>query len=308
MTKPVAAIDLGTNTFHLLIAEKSGQDGYREILKRVDPVKLGEGGINSGIIAEPAFQRGLAMLATYAILCREHGAGAIMAIATSAIRSASNGQAFAKEVKKQTGISITIINGDREAQYIYQGVRAAGCLSEHNSLIIDIGGGSVEFILCTDTAIRWKQSFEIGAARLMALFHETDPVPEDARDSLLTYLSEKLKPLAAQLRRFPTLRLIGSSGAFETFAEMIDPGFDVESAITRDLPTGALNDALSWLIASSHNARASHPGIAPLRVDMIVSAALITRFVMELTSAQKVTMTTYSLKEGVISELLTASA
>ena len=143
---PVAVMDLGTNTFHLLIARGDAANP-EELFHTTVPVKLGEGGINSGIIQPAAYQRGIETMLNFSARIKEFTAERVSAIATSALRSASNGRDFIDEVRGRTGIAIETINGDREAQYIYEGVKAGHCLTAKNSLILDIGGGSVEFIL-----------------------------------------------------------------------------------------------------------------------------------------------------------------
>src|SRR3954468_7977947 len=139
MNKPIAVMDLGTNTFHLLIAAGDANDP-EIIFKTTDPVKLGEGGINKGIIQPAAFERGVKAMQQFNEHILKHNVGQIRAIATSALRSASNGQDFINEVKAKTGISIETINGDEEAGFIYKGVKAGGCLNDKNALIMDIGG------------------------------------------------------------------------------------------------------------------------------------------------------------------------
>jgi exopolyphosphatase/guanosine-5'-triphosphate,3'-diphosphate pyrophosphatase len=192
MNKPLAVMDLGTNTFHLLIVEGNSTH-YTEIVHEQDPVKLGEGGINKGFIQPAAFERGIKSMLQYRRLIADNNVQQVRAIATSALRNAANGQDFIDQVKAQTGIAIEIIDGDAEAAYIYKGVKASGSLSEHNSLVVDIGGGSVEFIICDNKQVKWKQSFEIGAARLMDNFHRTDPIPPESITALNLYLQDSLK-------------------------------------------------------------------------------------------------------------------
>lgn len=214
-------MDLGTNTFHLLIAENNPDDP-KELLHLYEPVKLGEGGINKGIIQSDAFERGIKTMQKFQRHILEFEAGNIRAIATSALRSTSNGLDFIDQVKQKTGIAIEVIDGDREAGYIYRGVKASGCLSGQNTLILDIGGGSVEFIICNQDNIRWKQSFEIGAARLMDKFHQVDPIPAEAICDLQNYLDDALAPLFEAVKEITIQNLIGSSGAFETFIEVME--------------------------------------------------------------------------------------
>jgi exopolyphosphatase/guanosine-5'-triphosphate,3'-diphosphate pyrophosphatase len=302
-----AVMDLGTNTFHLLIAEPDNQHFFNEIWHDYIPVKLGEGGINDGVIRSDAFARGIAAMEQFHKSIVEHGTTKISAIATSALRNAANGPEFVHEVKSRTGISIETIDGDTEARYIYQGVSASGCLQADNSLIVDIGGGSVEFILGNQQNIVWKQSFEIGAARLMDKFHQVDPITEELIQDLFDYLDSRLTDLFEVIAQYPAKCMIGSSGAFETFAELVELAkghtFDLKHTRVYHFETKELINVTDCLIRSGHDERAATPGIIPVRVDMIVVASLITRYLMEKFNFSEVVMTAYSLKEGILAEL-----
>ena len=302
-----AVADLGTNTFQFLIAESS-TSGYEELVNKQETVKLGEGGINKGIIQPMAFERGLVAMRKFHSLVLKHEVKEVRAVATSALRNATNGQVFIEQVKAETGINIEIIDGDTEAAFIYKGIRAAGCLSGKNSLIMDIGGGSVEFIIGNRDSIIWKQSFEIGSARLMDKFHQTDPIPPESVDALNRYLEESLKDLLTTAPNYKIENLIGSSGAFETFAELIelDKGslFDLKKTKSYTFDKDELLNLIQKLIGSSHEERANTKGIIPIRVDMIVCSSLTTRFVMEKFRISQVMMSTNSLKEGVLAEMV----
>jgi exopolyphosphatase/guanosine-5'-triphosphate,3'-diphosphate pyrophosphatase len=306
MAKRIAVMDLGTNTFHLLIAEGSAAN-YKEVVHEHDSVKLGEGGINKGIIQPAAYERGINTMQKFRDNIEEHGVKDVKAIATSAVRNASNGRQFIADVADKTGIQIELINGEQEAEYIYQGVKLAGGLSDKTSLIMDIGGGSVEFILCNANTILWKQSFEIGAARLMDKFHRNDPIPAESINALNLYLEEQLTSLITVASIYPVKSLIGSSGAFETFVELtaLKKGNSFDLAIkNHDFDLEAIISTTDKLIASSHGERTSMKGIIPIRVDMIVVASLMTRFIIKKLGITKVCMSTYSLKEGVLAEMM----
>ncbi|MDN3580410.1 Ppx/GppA phosphatase family protein [Mucilaginibacter flavus] len=307
MSKRVAVMDLGTNTFHLLIAD-GDIDNYLEIVHYPEAVKLGEGGINKGFIIPEAYQRGIDTMKMFATEIKGNNVTDFRAIATSALRSASNGKDFIQEVKDTTGISIEIINGEQEAGFIYQGVKISGCLSAQNSLIMDIGGGSVEFILGNADNIIWKQSFEIGAARLMDLFHRTDPIPPASIEALNLYLEDHLTDLFTAVANHKVDVLIGSSGAFETFAEVIEVekghSFDLKTTKNYNFDEAELLKLTNKFVQSTHLQRAANKGIIPVRVDMIVAASLITRFIMHKQGINKVSMCSNSLKEGVLAGML----
>jgi len=305
--KRVAVMDLGTNTFHLLIAE--GQAGnFTEILRLTEAVKLGEGGINKGIILPGAFARGIAAMQRFRDYILDHKVQQVKAIATSAVRSAANGQDFIDQVKEQAGIQIELINGEQEADYIYNGIQASGCLGDDNSLIVDIGGGSVEFIIGNDDEVVWKQSFEIGAARLMDMFHQTDPIPVQFIKEMTRYLDSKLPDLFAAVSQHRLSTLVGSSGSFESFAEVIElekgKKFDLEQTRVYEFDTDELLDLIERLVRSNHAKRAATKGIIPVRVDMIVVASLITIYLMQKLGLTDVTLCTWSLKEGVMVKML----
>lgn len=303
----VAVMDLGTNTFHLLIA-RGDIDNPQELYHTTVPVRLGEGGINNGIIQHNAYKRGVDTMIEFNERIKEFDTSQVSAIATSALRNASNGQDFIIEVKEKTGIQIETIDGDREAEYIYEGVKAGKCLSEQNSLILDIGGGSVEFILGNEDGIIWKRSFEIGAARMLDKFHKVDPITKMSIKEMKDYLEQTLPSFFEAAENVEIANIIGSSGAFETFAEVIElqkgNAFELKKNSKYKFDPKDFIDITDWLIGSSHQERENTKGIIPIRVDMIVAASLITRFVMEKLNISDVTMSTYSLKEGILAECL----
>lgn len=299
-------MDLGTNTFHLLIARGTATS-YKEIVHKSLPAKLGEGGINKGLIVPAAFERGIDAMQQYEQDIANSSVDNVRAVATSALRNAANGQEFIDKVHALTGISIELINGEQEATYIYKGVKLAGSLGSQTSLIMDIGGGSVEFILCNADGIFWKQSFEIGAARLMDKFHQVDPIPSSSVADLHSYLEEKLAPLFEAGKQYNAASIIGSSGAFETFAEIIEldkrQPFDLKNIKNYIFETEELIAVTDRLIASSHQQRKSMEGIVSIRVDMIVVASLLTRFVMDKINVRTVQLCTNSLKEGILADM-----
>ncbi|MGZ3927902.1 MAG: Ppx/GppA phosphatase family protein [Mucilaginibacter sp.] len=307
MNKRYAVMDLGTNTFHLLIAEGDIHN-FREIAHEHIAVSLGEGGINKGIILPPAFERGVNTMKDFQRHLTDYNVQNVKAIATSALRNASNGQEFIEKVKFETGIKIEIVDGNREAAFIYQGVKASGLLSDQNAVIVDIGGGSVEFIIGNNKELIWKRSFEIGAARLMERFHHTDPIRPAAIEALDLYLENELTDLFEAIKTVLVNNLIGSSGAFETFAELIESerteAFDLKQIKTYHFDQKELLTVTDQLILSTHSERVNNKDIIPVRVDMIVVASIITRYVMQKLDIKNISLCTYSLKEGVLAEMM----
>ncbi|HEY0899018.1 MAG TPA: exopolyphosphatase, partial [Sphingobacteriaceae bacterium] len=291
-----------TNTFNLLIAEAGPGTIGKVLFLEEFPVKLGEGGINQGQIAPEAFKRGLETMNRIYSIISHHDPDHIVAMATAAIRSARNGDEFISRVLEETGISIQTIDGNQEAELIFLGVRVAMSL-DVPSLIMDIGGGSVELILCDQSGIHWKKSYPLGAARLREKFHRVDPVDHRSLEDLHAYLEDTLEDFFAQCIGFSPVQLIGSAGAFETFDEIIRKGHPEKQenqGPAVKFNTEDLEEVLTMLISSTKLERENLPGLVAFRVDMIVMASVLTAFILRKTGIKNVFLSTYSLKEGML--------
>ncbi|SER27776.1 Ppx/GppA phosphatase family protein [Pedobacter rhizosphaerae] len=301
-----AAIDLGTNTFHLLIAEVKNSS-FEILYKTNVPVKLGEGRINENIIIPAAFERGLNTLKSFDEIIQKYDVDQVRATATSAVRSAENGQDFVSKVKEHANITIEAISGDEEAELIYQGVKLSGAIQER-ALIMDIGGGSVEFILCDQQSLIWKKSYNIGAARLMQQFFHSNPISDEDKGGIVHHIQNQLTDLFEICEIHQPQVLIGSAGAFETFAELItqkkNQTTDIKNVKTFNFEFDDYIATAIELINATHDQRAAMKGMIPLRVDMIVIAALITNYVMGRIQLNKLVLSTYDLKMGLLSQFI----
>lgn len=295
-----AVIDLGTNTFHLIIADISGEVP-RVLYKTTVPVLLGQGRINDNMIIPEAFERGIRTLRDFKKTIDTYHVQQIKATATSAVRSAVNGQAFVEQAR-EVGIEIEIITGDQEAAYIFNGVRATGIISQP-SLVMDIGGGSTEFILCDTGGQLWKKSYNIGAARLMQAYFHDDPMSDAERTAIIDHLDNTLDDLKTACAQYKPQVLIGSAGAFESFAAMLNNGEEIGDIPAMTLDITAYKILAARLIASTHEERTRMKGLISLRVDMIVIAAILTNYILEEIGLNTLSMSTYDLKMGVLSSL-----
>lgn len=304
MNNRIAIIDLGTNTFHLLIVEINEKTPTL-IHQETIPASLGEGGMKDGNIKSSAFERGLEALKQFRRQIELHQANKVKALATSALRSASNGAKFIDQVLSDTGIQIELIDGNREAELIYSAVSAAINMGSNTSLIMDIGGGSVEFIICNQEQIFWKKSYDIGAARLMNQFHHSDPISKSDMEDLQAYLNTVLIDLKNEIQKFNPIQLIGSAGAFETYASLIDANFKASFEKPEfHIDLKEFEKIAQYIIESNQEERAKNPAIPEIRVNMIVVACLLTRYVLNLHSFQELKLSTYSMKEGILFEMI----
>ncbi|MBI3500269.1 MAG: Ppx/GppA family phosphatase [Bacteroidetes bacterium] len=304
----IAILDLGTNTFNIFVAEIFSDKTYSKLYKSKIPVKLGEGGINKNHIEPKPFRRGIKALKKHKKTAEEFGAENIFAFGTSAIRSANNGNDFIKAAKEKTGIDIKIISGDKEAELIYYGVRSAVKMDNTPSLIMDIGGGSTEFIIADKNKILWKQSFLLGAARLREKFHPSDPLTEPEKKKIEKHLEENLQPLFEAVKKFPVTELIGSSGSFDSLAEMIayryyDIGL-LKGNTEYDFNLDDCKKLYDIILKSTIEERLHMKGLVKMRVDMIVVSAIFVDYVFEKLALKKMRLSRYSLKEGVLWEVL----
>lgn len=304
----IAIIDLGTNTFNLLIVQIKPDKSYHVICQTKISVKLGEGGITKGFIAQEAFQRGIDALKMHRLTIQLHNAEKVIAFATSAIREASNGKDFIAQAKEITKIHVEMISGEREAELIYLGVRDAVQMTDKISLIIDIGGGSTEFIIANKDQVFWKYSFLLGAARLLEKFKPSDPMTEEENQAIKNYLRTELQPLYEAIAKYPVTELIGSSGSFDSLAEMIAYRFYTPE-ILKDkteyqfaLPDCA--EIYKILMKSTKKERMEMKGLISMRVDMIVVSSILVHFILVEFDIHQMRLSTYSLKEGVLHELI----
>jgi len=298
-----AVIDLGTNTFHLFIVEISNKE-LTSLYKEKIAVKLGQNGISKGKIAKDAIKRALHTLNIYKEIIDQFEVKEVMGIATSAIRSAKNGKELVLKIKEETGIDIQIIDGNREAELIYKGVQAAMDIGADNKLIMDIGGGSVEFIIGNGTELLWKQSFEIGAQRLLDQFHRVDPMPKESLIELFAYLDRALSPLRAAIKAYRPQALIGCSGTFDTLCEIHNEASNKKRSekIVHSLPFNAFREIHRDLLIKNKEERLLIPGMVTMRVDMIVVASCLISYVTEHLQTEEIIASSYALKEGLLYE------
>lgn len=305
MNEKVAIIDLGTNTFHLLIAEIA--NGKTQILHREKVgVKLGKSGINDNIIQTDAIYRAIATLQNFKIKMDEEQVSKIHAFGTSALRNAKNAVDVTEQIKAATGIDVNIISGNEEAEMIYRGVQSALSLGNEVSLIMDIGAGSVEYILANRQNTLWKQSLEMGAQRVLEKFSISDPITSEQIQALNDFFRESLSEVDAAIKQHPPVTLVGSSGTFDTLSDIycvenniVKGEHDSETPLTLD----CFYSIYDRIIKMSRAERMAMLGMIELRVDLIVVGCCLVRFILEKYKLQQIRVSSYSLKEGALAML-----
>ena len=228
-------------------------------------------------------------------------------MATSAIRSASNGNEFCQKVLNETGIHVNVIDGDEEAALIKKGVEQAIEPSDDCGLIVDIGGGSTEFIIFKDENILWQKSYNLGVSRMNERFQPSDPMSEDERKLISTELKTEIDELFQSIKKYCPEILIGSSGSFETFYTCLayrnhHPQL-LEHQTNAFLKREELLDFFNELILSTYQERLEIDGMPEMRADTIHLSAILCKMLLEEKEYKYIELSLYALKEGVISAL-----
>lgn len=301
----MAIIDLGTNTFHLLIAEIDEREDFKIHEKFKEPVEFGEHGLDSGQISPVAFERGLQAIRRLHQIIASRQVAEVRAFATSAIRSASNGKEFITRVKEETGMDIKVINGNEEASLIFEGVRNGIQMPpDSDVLVLDIGGGSVEFIVARDGKPLLLRSLDIGAARLLGRFQPSDPMkPADLR-AVREYLYQTMEGLLSELKEFDIRMLVGASGTYETLSAMIahrkKDFLSSENLNSYRYSAREFKELHKFLLHSTIEERLYIPGMDPLRAEMINMGGLLIEILLEEIGVKEMMVSTYALKEGIL--------
>jgi len=302
--KHVAIIDMGTNTFHLMLATITSEGfviNYREKV----PVKIGMGGINEGYITNEGIERAVKAMKDFKLTIQDAKIENALAFGTSALRNAKNGEEVIKRIEAESGIKAQIISGLQEAEYIYKGARASIDMRSEKSLIMDIGGGSVEFIIGNEKEIFWSHSFEIGGQRLLERFQKHDPITREEIRDLFNFFSEELALLLTKLKTHNPKILIGSSGTFDTLSDIYCWKNNLPLTDTPETPFSmdAFDDIYEEFLIKDRAARMQIPGMIEMRVDMIVVACCLIKFLLSSHDFDKIRVSSYSLKEGVLASL-----
>lgn len=301
-----ALIDLGTNTFKLLVYAE--RDGRLQVFHREEqPVYLGRGGIEKGVITPEAMERGMEALRNFKQKAEEFGALSVQGFGTSALRNARNCAEFAQRSKAELGIRIRIVPGDQEAGLIFDGVRQAVELGKKPVLIMDIGGGSSEFILSTDKALMWKRSFELGVTRLQERIPVNERITVEEESRIAQHLDNRLSPLYAMIERHEPHLLIGSAGSFDTLAAMImaQEGSTLSDETSSLAFSAQVFDELKdRLLRMNRAERMAVPGLPEHRVDTIVYALIQVERVLLAGEIRELAWSRYALKEGAAAQAM----
>lgn len=304
----VAAIDIGSNSFHMVIVE-TRTGGFHLIEREKEMVRLGERTLSRGRLSADAMRRGLDTLREYKRLADAQRVDKLLAAATSAVREAQNGEDFLDRVGREIGFWPNVLAGEEEARLIYLAALHSVHLEGRRALVLDIGGGSVELALGTGERIDWAASEKLGVLRMTERFVTGDPIPARDERRLGAHVQERVAPHADRARAAGFDIVVGTSGtilALGSLAHAAQTGSPPESLHHLTVSASALRDLRKRLVASSFKERRRLPAMDERRADIIVAGAVVLDTILESLQAREIVLCEWALREGLLIDYLGA--
>ncbi|HKQ50008.1 MAG TPA: Ppx/GppA phosphatase family protein [Phycisphaerae bacterium] len=296
------AIDVGTNSIHLVMVEVSPEGDFRILGRDKEMVQLGRGGFVEHVLTERAMEDGLACLTRFAKLARLKGVGRLRAVATSAVREARNGGDFVQRVRRALGLELHVLSTEEEARLIYLAVRHAVNLGNDDHLVVDVGGGSVEVIVGNANRPEVLFSAKLGALRLSELYLKKDPPAVEEIKALRRHVESALAALENRVGRRKFDRCLATSGTFEHLAEICTRRRGEEQSDTDVLRVSRaeIKTLLSDLIGTRRDELLKVPGMEARRVSTILPAATTLMALARMFDISQFEYCDMALREGII--------
>jgi exopolyphosphatase/guanosine-5'-triphosphate,3'-diphosphate pyrophosphatase len=301
----LAAIDVGSNSVRLLVAEYDPASGLTVIDELKDQPRLAAGLANTGCLNEAAMDRAIQTLGRMREVCQRRNVRRIAAVATAAVREAENGPWFVRRVRQELDIPLRIIDAETEAALSYRSVAHHFPLAGERALVADIGGGSLELIGAVDGLVEETLSLPLGAVRLTELHLTGDRTIQRELARLRKYIRRQLKR-AISSREWAAAAVIGSGGTFTTLARVTrarrgqSPG-DTVHGVT--VETAEVERLLDWLASRTPEQRRQVPGLNPARADIILAGLAVTAELLDWVRTRSITVSAFGLREGLLLEM-----
>jgi exopolyphosphatase/guanosine-5'-triphosphate,3'-diphosphate pyrophosphatase len=298
----IAAIDVGSNSLHMVVAQADPDGSVTTLWRMKEMVGLGRISFPSRRLSADAMERALATLRRFGQAARARGCEKVLAVATSAVREAQNGGDFLHRARRELGMQVKVVSAKDEARLIYLGVRHEVELGNKPHFILDVGGGSVEFIVADGSRPLLLESRKLGAARMTAQFVSTDPISPAELKSLSAHYEKELAPVCESIIALKPVAAIGTSGTLENLAAMCAAIEKKDSAevIERE----ALSRLLARLIESRAKDRATMAGLDDQRKDQILAGALLVSELLRRLNLSEIRLCKSALREGILLDYL----
>ena len=303
----LAVIDIGTNSIHMVLAEILPDASFKILDRFKDMTRLGNGVFATKRLSDEAMSRALDILKTLVTLARNKGFDRIVAVATSAVREAQNGGDFVSLLMEQMGLRVKVISGEEEARLIFLGVKHSIALPDGPTLVVDIGGGSVELIVGNRDGLIHGKSLKLGAIRLAEQCLPKTPPSESMMRALKQVVITELRAALRCFRMKKFHSLVATSGMAGNAGEIIHLRHTGRPLPQLNLATVSLKDIRSLeaeLAQSSVKARLAIPGLDPKRIDTLLPATVVLRCLLELSGLHAITLCDKAIREGVIYDFI----
>lgn len=299
----LGAIDIGTNSMRLLVADVQDKKLVsRE--KYINTTRIGQGVDENGYITDEAMERNITALYEFSQMCKEKGCEKVRCMGTSALRDAVNRDVFIEKAREKSGIKVEVIAGEKEAELGFRGV-LMGASAEGNLLILDIGGGSTEFIFGNNDGIIKSVSIDIGALRLTEKFRGFEKDAE-LYSEMINFIKEKTNDIIEYLRECEISTVCGIGGTI-TSMSAINQKLEVYSMekVHQSVITAEDADNISEMLRhSTEEDRKSMKGLQPKRADIITAGAVILDTIIKSLDIDRVVVSEYDNLEGLVSEMI----
>jgi exopolyphosphatase/guanosine-5'-triphosphate,3'-diphosphate pyrophosphatase len=298
----LAAIDIGTNSVHMIVVRINPDFSFEVIDREKDMVRLGAGGLDGRALTPEAMQAALQVLSKFRRLAESHSVDNIVAAATSAVREAENGGDFLRAVRAQTGIHPRLISGTEEARLIHLAAVYGVGVPGETAVAIDIGGGSVEITRGVGPAIEVGRSFKLGVIRLTERFVKSDPIsPRDER-KLVRHITSEIGEHLRQIARAGFDRVIGTSGTILSLGTVASAaeGRAHASLRNRRIAAKQIRRVRRTVTSVDLQKRLKVPGLDPRRADLVVAGAILLDTLLARLGASEITLCDLSLREGLV--------
>lgn len=298
----VGTIDIGTNSMRLLIADyKNNKIENRE--KYINTTRIGQGVDKEGYITEEAMRRNLKALKEFSDKCKEEKCEKVYCMGTSALRDSKNGQDFVNRAKELTNIDVKIICGDEESNLGFMGVlEGTDGNKKDDILVIDIGGGSTEFIIGNEEGIKFCKSENVGALRMTEKFITTDPISDEEFNAMTDFIEETISFTLDSIKHMHISKLVGIGGAITSLSAMNQQleVYSMEKVHNSVVTKKDLEKILQNLKNMTLNDKKTIKGLQPKRADIITAGVKILHIIMEKLEFETIVISEYDNLEGLL--------
>ncbi len=303
----LAILDIGSNSIHMILTEIQPDFSYKILDRFKDVTRLGEETFKSGQFSPDVLAKGIDVVRNLATLTRNRGFTRIEAVATSAVREASNGGQFIEAIQQQTGIRVRVVTGQEEARLIYLGVRQSMDFGDRNVLIADVGGGSVELIVGNRNKLLHAASLKLGAIRLKDLYLRQDAPSGGRLERLKEAVETQLKTALPRFKKVGFDDFVGTSGMIGNLAEIMHLHKTGRPIPQLNLARFSFKDvtaAEKLLVKTPLKQRHQIPGVDPKRADVLVPAIIVLRTLMERLDISELTVSDKAIREGLLHDFI----